>query len=210
MASNFNAQLVAVLQQLLITTGGQLPPMSSNFETQVLESLISLNSAIASLTGGSGSVPADASVTDAKVAAGAAIAWTKLSKTGAAASDVGAATATQGANADSHRTATTNIHGLPASVALLGNRTASGEFIQHGATSAINGTLTSFTIAAYRSLAVTFPVAFTSAPRLFCNAKDNGILATATSITSTGFTIYLWGGGALVNTLTADWMAVGA
>jgi Pectate lyase superfamily protein/Right handed beta helix region/Putative Ig domain len=45
--------------------------------------------------------PIDSSVTNAKVALNAAIAWSKISKSGASPSDIGAATAAQGTKADS-------------------------------------------------------------------------------------------------------------
>ncbi|KKM22846.1 hypothetical protein LCGC14_1621190 [marine sediment metagenome] len=86
-----------------------------------------------------------------------------------------------------------NVHGLPASVNVLGNRDASGEFVARGTSGSI--TLGTSDLPSYaQSAAVTFGTAFSSAPRVVmttevtsgANALGGGI--GNGSLTTTGFT----------------------
>lgn len=151
--------------------------------------------------------PTALSVVDASVSAAAAIAWTKISKSGAVASDVSAATATQGTNADSHSAASANVHGLPASVNVLGNRNASGEFIQRGNGTA-NSALGSYTINSFRTIIVTFPVAFAAIPRVFVTGRNNE-LASVGGLSTTGCTLLAWGDPALDAIRVINYFALG-
>jgi len=145
--------------------------------------------------------PTALSVVDGSVSASAAIAWSKISKSGAVASDVSASPAT-------HATANANVHGLPASVNVLGNRNAAGEFIQHGGATA-SGTLGAFTISHFRLIATTFPVAFSTAPRVFTGCSNATAITCVGSITTTGCTLVAWGDGTLPATAVVNYIALG-
>lgn len=145
--------------------------------------------------------PTALSVVDGSVAAAAAIAWSKISKTGAVASDVSATAA-------SHGTANANVHGLPASVNVLGNRNAAGEFIQHGS-GTVNGTLGSYTINSFRILAVTFPVAFSAAPRVVTGCGNVNQLNSVGTVTASGCTLVAWGDATLAATAVINYIALG-
>jgi hypothetical protein len=153
-------------------------------------------------------IPTDLSVTNAKVAAAAAIGWTKVDKTGAVAGDVGAATAAQGTNSANHIAASANVHGLPALVNVLGNRNAAGEFIQRGNATA-NGSLVAYSCTHYRTIAVTFPVAFASAPRVFASS-GSAYIASVGSLTTTGCTLSAWGDSLLPSDIVVNYLALGA
>jgi len=145
--------------------------------------------------------PTALSVVDGSVSASAAIAWSKISKSGAVASDVSASPAT-------HATANANVHGLPANANVLGNRNAAGEFIQHGDAIA-SGTLGAFTISHYRLIAATFPVAFSTAPRVFTGCSNATAVTCVGSITTTGCTLVAWGDGTLAATAVVNYIALG-
>lgn len=87
-----------------------------------------------------------------------------------------------------------NVHGLPASVNVLGNRTASGEFIQHALPSVSYGAGSSFTLNNLHTTTATFPVAFASAPIVLLGGGDqaNGAPGVAIAISTTGFTLWVW------------------
>lgn len=107
----------------------------------------------------------------------------------------GAATGQIGVNG--YNNLTTPISNASSSV-LVTQRTQKGS--SSATTSAAAGSLYSGFVA------ITFPVAFNSAPKVFCNVTSTGISAIATSITATGFTAYVW---ALANATAVpfDWMA---
>jgi hypothetical protein len=153
-------------------------------------------------------IPTDGTVTDAKVATGAAIAWAKVSKTGAVASEVGAATAAQGTNSANHIAASANVHGLPASVNVLGNRNAAGEFIQHGSAT-VAGSSLAISLSNYRTQAVTFPVAFATVPRVVVGGSNTGFPVTATGASTTGFTMLAFGDAAIPATYVGNYLALG-
>ena len=144
--------------------------------------------------------PTALSVVDGSVSASAAIAWSKISKSGAVASDVSASPAT-------HATANANVHGLPASVNVLGNRNASGEFIQRGNGTA-NSALGSYTINSFRTIIVTFPVAFAAIPRVFVTGSNNE-LASVGGLSTTGCTLLAWGDSALDAIRVINYFALG-
>jgi len=144
--------------------------------------------------------PTALSVVDGSVSASAAIAWSKISKSGAVASDVSASPAT-------HATANANVHGLPASVNVLGNRNASGEFIQRGNGTA-NSALGSYTINSFRTIIVTFPVAFAAIPRVFVTGSNNE-LASVGGLSTTGCTLLAWGDPALDAIRMINYFALG-
>lgn len=116
------------------------------------------------------------------------------------------------ANLTLHTGASAQVHGLPASTRVLGNRNAAGEFIQHGsaASGAITGT--SASVASYRDIAVTFPVAFSSAPKVFVNSSNNSAFPNAISVTASGFTARVYdtnsAAGSLIRSI--DYIAIGS
>lgn len=77
------------------------------------------------------------------------------------------------------------IHGLPASVNVLGNRTAAGEFIQRDTASPINEAAWS---PVRTTVAFTFAVAFATTPYLVTGGYTSGNVAAvaANSVTTTG------------------------
>lgn len=93
------------------------------------------------------------------------------------------------AGAAAHIAASAAVHGLPASVHVLGNRNAAGEFVQHGVSGDVStSAATSFTQAG--EVAVTFPVAHAAAPRVFAGGNYIGaILCYAKDISTTGCTL---------------------
>lgn len=105
-----------------------------------------------------------------------------------------------------HTGASTNIHGLPANVAPLGNRNAAGEFVQRGNATA-SGSLASYTLNSYRGIAINFPVAYSSAPRVF---PSSVFPCAVQSITNTGCTLFIWGDASLVATNVISWIAIGS
>ena len=153
-------------------------------------------------------IPTDGTVTDAKVASNAAIGWAKVSKSGATAADVGAATAAQGTNSANHIAASANVHGLPASVSPLGSRNAAGEFIQHGSATA-TGAATPLTLNNFRTVAVTFPVAFSVTPKVFAGGSNTGAPVTVLSASATGFTMVAWGDATIPATYVGNYLALG-
>lgn len=110
-----------------------------------------------------------------------------------------------------HEQNTAKVHGLPASVNVLGDRSASGEFIQRGtvATSSFGVVDRSvFLITA----AVTFAVAFSTTPIVVPGGSDGGATdhwAGASVITTTGFTLNKFGVDSGVASGTIGWIALG-
>ena len=99
---------------------------------------------------------------------------------------------------------------LPANTRAIGNRTAAGEFIQHGTATTSNTTETTGNVnSSDNDAAVTFAVAFASAPRVFCQTTG-GARATGcvSSVTTTGFNLRGLGGASVLD-LAANYLAIG-
>lgn len=112
-------------------------------------------------------------------------------------------------NATNHVGASAQVHGLPANVNVLGNRNAAGEFVQRGqvTSSAAQTGATSFYLSS-ESTTVTFPVAFSSTPRVFvCCVSDQRNAAGAQNVTTTAFAVGCIGDGPANKTV--DWLAIG-
>ena len=79
------------------------------------------------------------------------------------------------------------VHGLPANVSVLGNRNASGEFIQRGYVT-VDGEQTNDGGFYQSAKAVTFPVAFTAIQQLLVSPRStNYYWCVPGDITTTGF-----------------------
>ena len=100
-------------------------------------------------------------------------------------------------------------HGMPANVNILGNRNASGEFVQHGSGSGTAGTVDT---AIYQTeIAITFPVAFSGTPKVLTGATtgSQNQVTGGQGITTTGFNLtiaHFTSGGTVTN---ASWLAIG-
>lgn len=83
-----------------------------------------------------------------------------------------------------------NVHGLPASVNVLGNRNAAAEYVQRGSSALTPSS--AITISNYGTAAVTFPVAFSGTPIVVCGGTGSVQVLWYTSYnpTTTGFTLY--------------------
>ena len=118
------------------------------------------------------------------------------------------------AQIDTHIAASAAIHGLPASVNVLGNRAAAGEFVQRGtvdpgATSGANADV--FIVSA----GVTFAVAFSSTPFVASagtthSSATNIVFFSVQSITTTGCNIITFAFAASVDIADARYIALGA
>ena len=102
------------------------------------------------------------------------------------------------------------VHGLPASVNVLGNRSAAGEFVQRGTLAqgtVQNGPLTIY----YASQTLTFPVAFSSAPYVWGGGIIENAFAFAgvLNISTTACTLIKWSSDN-VTAQTLKWVAMGA
>lgn len=104
-----------------------------------------------------------------------------------------------------HTGASTNVHGLPASVAPLGNRNAAGEFVQRGNATA-NGTLVPYSLTHYRGITINFPVAFSATPRVMVSSL---FPAAVQAISSTGCTVFVWGDSSLTAVNAINYLAIG-
>lgn len=113
------------------------------------------------------------------------------------------------AQIDTHLAASANVHGLPSGVYALGNKSAAGEFIQRGA-----GTVTAYLAfsTVYASLQpITFPVAFSTTPKVFCGGTTDDYLCIAGvgMITTTSFWLRPIALGA-VTLSNVGWLAIGS
>lgn len=108
-----------------------------------------------------------------------------------------------------HAAVSVAVHGLPASVHVLGNRNAAGEFIQHGTKKATGDQARSITRGCIE--AITFPVAFNSTPVVLPGGTtDNKChLGSARAVTTTGFSLERFSTASeLVNNM--QWLALGS
>ncbi len=134
----------------------------------------------------------------------------KLTKwTGSSA--VGDATNTD-AEVSGHLSATTAIHGLPSSVAPLGNRTASGKFVQHTTVGITLGS-SAASLQYSASANVTFAVAFSGTPIVLTGGITENVDAlaflTIRNISTTGFSCRALS-GAVTNSVNFGWVALGS
>jgi hypothetical protein len=129
-----------------------------------------------------------------------------LNNTGTARSNIGAAAA---ADLTAHTGASANVHGLPASVNVLGNRTAAGQFVQHGGGASVTTGGSSVSIF-FGTASVSFPVPFSTTPRVSVAGSSGGVGMHATSISTTGFTIVGLGTAASASISSMSWIAIGS
>jgi hypothetical protein len=89
-----------------------------------------------------------------------------------------------------HGDLSAGVHGLPANVNVLGNRSAAGEFIQRASVNIGATESTAFSIYQAGFGAVTFPVAFTTTPIVLSGGTTSiaHSIGSAYNITTTGFT----------------------
>lgn len=111
---------------------------------------------------------------------------------------------------NTHTTATTQVHGLPANVAPLGNRSAAGEFIQRGYMSSTGGA-TSYALYQAVNTNVTFPVAFTNLPIVIPGGTQStaGVLPFLFNVTTTGFIYTRFDTAASRSAVNIGWIALG-
>ncbi len=103
------------------------------------------------------------------------------------------------------------VHGLPASVNVLGNRSAAGEFVQRATAANANTSANNSLDATWNSSAViTYPVAFTSAPYVVGVNKGTDVLVSieTANVTTTTFSLFAFYSSNVVATL--GWIALGA
>ncbi|KKK85081.1 hypothetical protein LCGC14_2776860 [marine sediment metagenome] len=102
-----------------------------------------------------------------------------------------------------------NVHGLPASVNVLGNRSASGEFIQRLQTDDI--TVTSAVTFFQASTAITYAVAFSATPIVLTGGTESNVLnlTGAASTTNTTFTMRRYSNVDDEAGLNIGWVALG-
>ena len=102
-----------------------------------------------------------------------------------------------------------NVHGLPASVNVLGNRTASGEFIQRLNTDDLttSGGVTFFNI----SGTITFAVAFSANPIVIPGGTETNTshFAGAKSVSTTTFDLQTYGTADTTAHNNIGWVALG-
>ena len=92
-------------------------------------------------------------------------------------SDVGDLDTAVGLNT-THRGLSAAVHGLPANVNVLGNRNASGQFIQHGYSSSLTTGSNAITWEGYALATISFPVTFTTILTVIVSGK----MITATTL----------------------------
>lgn len=100
------------------------------------------------------------------------------------------------------------VHGLPASVNVLGNRNAAGEFVQRG-TGTVITTGSAATLSHFHTLAMTFAVAFGAAPNIYVNNSGNAYPCGASLISASGFTVFLWDGRSAAISEAITFLAIG-
>ena len=103
-----------------------------------------------------------------------------------------------------------NVHGLPASVNVLGNRSASGEFIQRGTFDPAAAGTTDNPVY-ISNTTVTFPVAFNSTPFVMSGGGtgDNDALGGTQVITTTTFRMIIYTLTSGSNPTDFRWVALG-
>lgn len=111
-------------------------------------------------------------------------------------------------NAAAHIAASAAVHGLPASVNVLGNRSAAGEFVQRGSDTVV-GTGSALGTIYYHLKTVTFPVAF-SAVTVVLAAATSGVVCNVGTTSTTIFTASVWNevNGAISETI--KYLAIGS
>jgi len=105
-----------------------------------------------------------------------------------------------------------NVHGLPASVNVLGNRNAAGEFVQHATFDPVIPTAGTQTVHLSGALGnTTFPVAHSADPVLLPGATDDDIIQWHAffNITSTTFNTRAIQLSAQTNAVLAGYMTIG-
>lgn len=135
-------------------------------------------------------------------------------RTGAVVPTTGDYTAAQVGAADaSHASASANVHGLPASVNALGDRSASGRYVQSGsvntnATGIAAGIGGSGGYSNTRQTTVTFPSAFSTAPRVLVSGAWSYSVDT---ITASNFIVYQYDNlGTGSQAIQCNWLAIGS
>ena len=114
-----------------------------------------------------------------------------------------------GDSPSAHIAASAAVHGLPASVNVLGNRSAAGEFVQRGTVASMVAT-GSYSISFVTS-AVTFPVAFSSTPIVLpggSTSVGNAALMGTSDITTTGFVLVACIVNGTVTKSNVGWLAI--
>jgi hypothetical protein len=111
-------------------------------------------------------------------------------------------------DASTHIAASTQVHGLPASVKVLGNRNLAGEYVQRG-TATPNGTLGNITVGQFRDISVSFPSAYSTAP-LVVAVCVTGYIGAVVSVSSSGCTLRVIGPSAFAASFDVSYIAIGS
>ncbi|HEB26528.1 MAG TPA: hypothetical protein ENI05_01955 [Porticoccus sp.] len=107
-----------------------------------------------------------------------------------------------------------NVHGLGSSVNVLGNRDASGEFIQRATTGVGNTTGTDRTMSTNAAATITFSTAYSATPLAVVASPSAGTVDIAggvgiSDLATTGFTRVVVMEGVSRTGLSVYWIAVG-
>lgn len=109
-----------------------------------------------------------------------------------------------------HTNASAQVHGLPASVHVLGHRAGAGRFVQSAVGTAANTSASNYSNTYYTSLTtVTFPVAFSATPIVVAaNNGTNYAGVNIDAVTTSTFKYYGWSTAASV-ACTPAYIAIG-
>jgi hypothetical protein len=187
--TNYTEQLLDLLEGAIAELGGVVPPVQrpANLDERMLALLGALLGRLPAALG-------ELQPLDSDLEAIALQGTTAYGRSLLQAADAAAARSAIAAVDNTHQNQTVgpSLHGLGSNVRVLGNRNASGEFIQRGSANASPAAVAlSPTSLQYSDIPVTFAAAYASAPLVFCAAVA-GAFANAVSPTTTGFTMRIF------------------
>jgi len=113
-------------------------------------------------------------------------------------------------NGSAHATASAAVHGLPASVNVLGNRSAAGEFVQRGSGNQTGGSSAQSIYP--NTFAITFAVAFSSTPIVVAGSTTSGgftCVGGAQTVSTTGCNVCVMTNTSSSTLNNYGWIALG-
>jgi hypothetical protein len=187
--TNYTEQLLDLLEGAIAELGGVVPPVQrpANLDDRMLALLGALLGRLPAALG-------ELQPLDSDLEAIALQGTTAYGRSLLQVADAAAARSAIAAVDNTHQNQIVgpSLHGLGSNVRVLGNRNASGEFIQRGSANASPAAVAlSPTSLQYSDIPVTFAAAYASAPLVFCAAVA-GAFANAVSPTTTGFTMRIF------------------